>query len=239
MVACFCYYPLTSTPEDNLKAVRDEEIHQWFAIDILANGHYPSYMDRFFRENDIHLTVTEEDSELLKKYTCDFVSFSYYSSSIATCKEDGQQTAGNLVVSTKNPHLKASDWGWQIDPVGLRIMLNKMYDRTQKPVFICENGLGAHDIMEDGLIHDPYRIDYLEQHFKQIDEAIDDGVDIIGYIMWGVIDIVSAGSCEMEKRYGVVYVDANNLGQGTYKRYKKDSFKWYHDFIENKHKQFN
>lgn len=112
MVACFCYYPLTSTPEDNLKAVRDEEIHQWFAIDILANGHYPSYMDRFFRENDIHLTVTEEDSELLKKYTCDFVSFSYYSSSIATCKEDGQQTAGNLVVSTKNPHLKASDWGW-------------------------------------------------------------------------------------------------------------------------------
>ena len=178
MVACFCYYPLTSTPEDNLKAVRDEEIHQWFAIDILANGHYPSYMDRFFRENDIHLTVTEEDSELLKKYTCDFVSFSYYSSSIATCKEDG-------------------------------------------------------------LIHDPYRIDYLEQHFKQIDEAIDDGVDVIGYIMWGVIDIVSAGSCEMEKRYGVVYVDANNLGQGTYKRYKKDSFKWYHDFIENKHKQFN
>lgn len=239
MVACFCYYPLTSTPEDNLKAVRDEEIHQWFAVDILANGHYPSYMDRFFRENDIHLTVTEEDSELLKKYTCDFVSFSYYSSSIATCKEDGQQTAGNLVVSTKNPHLKASDWGWQIDPVGLRIMLNKMYDRTQKPVFICENGLGAHDIMEDGLIHDPYRIDYLEQHFKQIDEAIDDGVDVIGYIMWGVIDIVSAGSCEMEKRYGVVYVDANNLGQGTYKRYKKDSFKWYHDFIENKHKQFN
>lgn len=92
---------------------------------------------------------------------------------------------------------------------------------------------------EDGFIYDPYRIDYLEQHFKQIDEAIDDGVDVIGYIMWGVIDIVSAGSCEMEKRYGVVYVDANNLGQGTYKRYKKDSFKWYHDFIENKHKQFN
>ena len=118
-------------------------------------------------------------------------------------------------------------------------MLNKMYDRTQKPVFICENGLGAHDIMEDGLIHDSYRIDYLEQHFKQIDEAIDDGVDVIGYIMWGVIDIVSAGSCEMEKRYGVVYVDANNLGQGTYKRYKKDSFRWYHDFIENEHKQFN
>ena len=144
-----------------------------------------------------------------------------------------------LLVSTKNPHLKASDWGWQIDPVGLRIMLNKMYDRTQKPVFVCENGLGAHDIMEDGLIHDLYRIDYLEQHFEQIDEAIDDGVDVIGYIMWGVIDIVSAGSCEMEKRYGVVYVDANNLGQGTYKRYKKDSFKWYHDFIENKHKQFN
>ncbi len=239
MVACFCYYPLTSSPEDNLKAVRDEEINQWFAVDVLANGHYPSYMNRFFRENDIHITMGDGDEELLKKYTCDFVSFSYYSSSIATCQEDGQQTAGNLVVSTKNPYLKASDWGWQIDPVGLRIMLNKMYDRTQKPIFISENGLGAHDVFElDGTIHDSYRIDYLKQHFEQIDEAIDDGVDVIGYIMWGIVDIVSGGSCEMEKRYGVVYVDADNLGNGTYKRYKKDSFEWYKRFIQEKHKSF-
>lgn len=239
MVACFCYYPLTSSPEDNLKAVRDEEIHQWFAVDILANGHYPSYMDRFFRENDIHLKMEEGDEALLKEYACDFVSFSYYSSSIATVQEDGQQTAGNLVVSTKNPYLKASEWGWQIDPIGLRIMLNKMYDRTQKPIFISENGLGARDqLNSDFSIHDPYRIDYLKQHFKQIEEAIDDGVDVIGYIMWGVIDIVSAGSCEMAKRYGVIYVDGDNLGNGTYKRYKKDSFKWYHNYIQAQHQQF-
>lgn len=117
----FCYYPLTSSPEDNLKVVRDEEIHQWFAVDILANGHYPSYMDRFFRENDIHLKMEEGDEALLKEYACDFVSFSYYSSSIATVQEDGQQTAGNLVVSTKNPYLKASEWGWQIDQLVLEL----------------------------------------------------------------------------------------------------------------------
>jgi len=233
MVACFCYYPLTARPEDNLKAVRDEQIHQWFAVDILANGHYPSYMDRFFRENDIHIQMEPEDEQLLRDYTSDFVSFSYYSSSIATTQETGEQTAGNLVVSTKNPYLNASEWGWQIDPIGLRIMLNKMYDRTQKPVFISENGFGARDVLEvDGSIHDPYRIEYLKQHFEQIEQAIDDGVDVLGYIMWGVIDIVSAGSCEMEKRYGVVYVDADNNGNGTYKRYKKDSFGWYKQFIE-------
>lgn len=237
MVACFCYYPLTSSPEDNLKALRDEEIHQWFCVDVLSNGYYPSYMDRFFRENNIVFDITDEDKQLLKEYTCDFVSFSYYSSSIATTKEDGQQTAGNLVVTTKNPYLKASDWGWQIDPVGLRIVLNKMYDRTHKPIFISENGLGAHDILEDGnVIHDPYRIDYLKQHFEQIDEAIEDGVDIIGYIVWGVIDIVSAGSCEMAKRYGVVYVDADDDGNGTYNRYKKDSFDWYKKYIAEKKK---
>lgn len=185
------------------------------------------------------LKMEEGDEALLKEYACDFVSFSYYSSSIATVQEDGQQTAGNLVVSTKNPYLKASEWGWQIDPIGLRIMLNKMYDRTQKPIFISENGLGARDqLNSDFSIHDPYRIDYLKQHFKQIEEAIDDGVDVIGYIMWGVIDIVSAGSCEMAKRYGVIYVDGDNLGNGTYKRYKKDSFKWYHDYIQAQHQQF-
>lgn len=238
MVACFCYYPLTPRPEDNFKAMRDEEVHQWFAVDVLANGRYPSYMDRFFRENNIEIDITDEDMYLLKTYPCDFVSFSYYSSSVATVEENSEQTAGNLVVSTKNPYLKASEWGWQIDPIGLRIMLNKMYDRTQKPIFISENGLGAHDILNDDLtINDPYRIDYLKQHFEQIDEAIDDGVDVIGYIMWGVIDIISAGSCEMGKRYGVVYVDADNNCQGTYRRYKKDSFEWYKNFIDDKHKQ--
>ena len=231
MVACFCYYPFTPSPEDNLKAVRDEQIHQWFCIDVLANGRYPSYMNRFFEENDIKIYMEDEDLQLLKDYSSDFVSFSYYSSAIATIQEDGEQTAGNLVVSTKNPYLKATEWGWQIDPIGLRIMLNKMYDRTQKPVFISENGLGARDVLKDGHIHDEYRIQYLKEHFEQIEEAIKDGVDVIGYIMWGVVDIVSAGSCEMEKRYGVIYVDADNEGNGTYNRIKKDSFDWYKNFI--------
>lgn len=111
--------------------------------------------------------------------------------------------------------------------------LNRVYDRYQKPVFISENGLGTKDVLEqDGKIHDAYRIAYLKEHFEQIKEAQKDGVDVLGYIMWGVIDIVSAGSCEMEKRYGVIYVDADNTGHGTYKRYKKDSFYWYKQFME-------
>ena len=240
MIAHTTLYPLTPNPKDILAAFNEDNFKNNFCGDVQVRGEYPTYMFRYFKDHGIDTSfITEEDKRIIKEGVIDFYTFSYYMSNCVTVDENAEKTNGNLATGAKNPYLKASDWGWQIDPVGLRIMLNKMYDRTQKPVFICENGLGAHDIMEDGLIHDPYRIDYLEQHFKQIDEAIDDGVDVIGYIMWGVIDIVSAGSCEMEKRYGVVYVDANNLGQGTYKRYKKDSFKWYHDFIENKHKQFN
>ena len=145
-----------------------------------------------------------------------------------------------MVVTTKNPYLKATEWGWQIDPVGLRVTLNKVYDRYQKPIFISENGLGSRDVLEeDKTIHDSYRIQYLKEHFEQIKEAQLDGVDILGYIMWGVIDIVSAGSCEMEKRYGVVYVDADNEGKGTYQRYKKDSFEWYKNFIKSEKERFH
>lgn len=235
MVSCFCYYPLTSRPEDNFKLVRDENIYQWFCMDVLSRGYYPSYMNRLFMENNIKLKIKDEDKELLAKNTADFVSFSYYSSSIVTV-EDTTQTAGNLVATTKNPYLKSTEWGWQIDPIGLRTTLNKVYDRYQKPVIIAENGLGAKDVLEkDNKIHDQYRIDYLNKHFEQINEAVKDGVDILAYFMWGVIDIVSAGSCEMEKRYGVIYVDADNLGNGDYCRYKKDSFYWYHNYIKKYH----
>ena len=233
MVACFCYYPLTSSPEDNLKAVRDEEINQWFAVDILANGHYPSYMDRFFRENDIHLKMEEGDEALLKEYACDFVSFSYYSSSIATVQEDGQQTAGNLVVSTKNPYLKASEWGWQIDPIGLRISCVDLYDRYRKPLFIVENGLGAKDtVEEDGSINDDYRIDYLREHIRQMYKAIEeDGVELMGYTTWAPIDLLSNSTNQMSKRYGFIYVDVDDYGNGTYKRSKKKSYDWYKEVI--------
>ena len=232
MVACFCYYPYSCMPEDNLKQVIDENTNTWFCADVLSRGYYPSYMQRFFDERNIEFEITEEDKRLLKENTCDFVSFSYYQSSVASTQEK-EKTAGNLVVTTKNPYLQANEWGWQIDPVGLRITLNRVYDRYQKPVFISENGLGYRDVLtEDGKIHDDYRIDYLAKHFEQIKEAQKDGVDVLGYIMWGVIDIVSAGSCEMEKRYGCVYVDADNLGNGSYKRIKKDSFEWYRNFIK-------
>ncbi|MCI1911439.1 MAG: glycoside hydrolase family 1 protein [Schleiferilactobacillus harbinensis] len=232
MVACFCYYPLTSSPEDNLELVRDEEVNQWYCMDILAKGKYPYYAQPFFDKHHVTFEITEEDRKVLKENTVDFVSFSYYSSSICTVKENSTQTAGNLVVTTKNPYLKATEWGWQIDPIGLRTTLHKVYDRYEKPVIISENGLGARDQLEaNGAVHDPYRIEYFKEHFKQIIAAKNEGVDVRAYMAWGIIDIVSAGSCEMDKRYGVIYVDADNDGHGTYKRYKKDSFNWYHNFI--------
>lgn len=233
MVSCFCYYPLTPSPEDNLELVKDEEVNQWYCMDILARGEYPYYAQPFFDKHAVHFEITNEDKKLLKENTCDFVSFSYYSSSICTVAENQSQTAGNLVVTTKNPYLEASEWGWQIDPVGLRTTLHKVYDRYNKPVMIAENGFGARDKMEaDTSVHDQYRIDYFKAHFKEILKAKQEGVDVRAYISWGIIDIVSAGSCEMDKRYGVVYVDADNEGHGSYKRYKKDSFYWYRDFIK-------
>lgn len=231
MVSCFCYYPYSCRPEDNLKMVLEENVNTWFCMDVLARGEYPSYMHKFFEKRGIDFEITDEDLSVLKENTADFVSFSYYQSSVSTV-EEMEKTAGNLVVTTKNPYLKATEWGWQIDPIGLRVTLNKVYDRYQKPVFISENGLGYRDIFEDGTVHDEYRIEYLKQHFEQIKLAVEDGVDCLGYIMWGIIDIVSAGSCEMNKRYGVIYVDADNEGNGTYKRYKKDSFEWYKKFMK-------
>lgn len=237
MVSCFCYYPLTPKPEDNLKLVKEEQINQWFCSDVLMQGEYPYYMHSFFEKNSVDLDITAEDRQILKEYTCDFVSFSYYSSSVVTT-EEAEKTAGNLVVTAKNPYLKASDWGWQIDPIGMRTTLNKVYDRYRKPVIIAENGFGAKDQLEaDGTIHDSYRIDYFKEHFAEIVKARDiDQVNVIAYIAWGIIDIVSAGSCEMDKRYGVIYVDADNEGNGDYRRYKKDSFYWYRSFIEKNKK---
>lgn len=232
MVACFCYYPMSAKPEENLKLVKEEQINQWFATDVLVNGSYPYYMKSFFKKHNVNLDFSEEEKHLLADYPCDFMSFSYYSSSVISIDEV-EKTAGNLVVTTKNPYLKSSDWGWQIDPVGLRTTLNKAYDRYKKPIIISENGFGAKDILtSDYKVHDDYRIEYFKSHFDEIIKARDlDDVDVIAYIAWGIIDIVSAGSCEMDKRYGVVYVDADNYGQGTYRRYKKDSFEWYKAFI--------
>ena len=167
-----------------------------------------------------------------KNNTVDFVSFSYYFTQVSTANEDLAKTDGNLVIANKNPYLPSSEWGWQSDSTGLRITLNQMYDRYHKPLFVAENGLGATDVVEDGKVHDLYRIEYLKEHVKAMKEAIIDGVNLIGYTWWGIIDLVSCGSIEMSKRYGMIYVDADDEGNGTFNRIRKDSFYFYKDCIE-------
>jgi 6-phospho-beta-glucosidase len=173
----------------------------------------------------------------MKEGTVDFISFSYYSSRATSTDPEVQQKQkgrGNAVfASVKNPYLKASEWGWQIDPVGLRVTLNTLYDRYQKPLFIVENGLGANDVVEaDGSIHDTYRIDYMRAHIVEMLKAVnEDGIPLMGYTMWGPIDIVSASTGEMKKRYGFIYVDKQNDGSGTLARSRKDSFYWYKKVI--------
>ena len=175
--------------------------------------------------------ITDEVPVLLNnlKKVVDYIGFSYYSTSVATVKADAKKTASNLESAVKNPYLKANDWGWQIDPVGLRIVLNELWDRYHKPLWIVENGLGAIDnVEEDGSIHDPYRIDYMKQHIIEMKKAVDeDGVDLMGYMPWGCIDVVSAGTGEMRKRYGFIYVDMDDDGNGDLHRARKDSFYWY------------
>ena len=228
-------YPLTSMPADVLKAMEQDRQNLFFA-DVHARGEYPTYMNRFFKENDIKLNITDEDKDILKN-TVDFISFSYYMSSCATADpEKNLKGKGNLIGGVPNPYLKASDWGWQIDPEGLRYILNLLYDRYQKPLFIVENGLGAFDELitdENGnkTVNDDYRITYLNDHLVQVAEAIEDGVEVMGYTTWGCIDLVSASTAELRKRYGFIYVDRNDDGTGTLDRYKKKSFNWYKEVI--------
>ena len=233
MIARFCHYPATCNPVDNLEQLHDEQYDNWFYTDVMAGGKYPAYMNRYFKAKHVNVVFADGDEELLADNTVDFVAFSYYFTQVSTAETGWEKTNGNLVCANKNPYLKASVWGWQIDPTGLRITLNQLYDRYHKPLFIAENGLGAEDVLEkDGTVHDPYRIEYLKEHVQAIGEALEDGVDVFGYTMWGIIDLVSCGSVEMSKRYGVIYVDADDEGKGTFDRYKKDSFYWYQECIE-------
>lgn len=232
MIARFVPYPLNCRPENMLLALETERNDNLFFTDVMARGYYPGYIKRLFKQKNISIKMEEGDEELLKEYTSDIVSFSYYFSSVVATEKDLEKTDGNLTSTKVNSYLKRSEWGWQIDPIGLRIALNVIYDRYQKPVFIAENGLGAKDVLEaDGTIHDPYRIAYIREHIKAMSEAIEDGVDLIGYTMWGIIDLVSSGTIQMSKRYGMVYVDCDDEGNGTFKRYKKDSFEWYKKVI--------
>lgn len=235
MIAMMPVYALTSDPQDQLLAQKNWQLKQWYCADVQCRGSYGNYCIPFWKKNNIQLNITDKDRKILKEGTVDFFSLSYYQTNCVTTHDNGAKASGNLLGGNKNPYLKSSEWGWQIDPEGLRFTLNEIYDRYQLPIIIVENGLGANDkLNEDGTIHDNYRIDYLREHIQAMRDTIDkDNVDLFGYTMWGCIDLVSASTGEMSKRYGFVYVDSDNEGNGTFRRYKKDSFYWFKKVIEN------
>ncbi len=234
MIAGSMTYPFTPNPKD----VRDTQVRMqmsnWFCGDVQVRGHYPHYAKRYFKDNHIDVRMEPGDEEILAKGTVDFYSFSYYMSSCASVDPEALKGSGNMFTGIVNPYLKASDWGWQIDPEGLRIYLNEVYGRYEIPLMIVENGLGVNDVRaEDGHFHDDYRINYLRDHIKAMEQAIEDGVELMGYTMWGCTDLVSASTGEMKKRYGFVYVDRDNDGNGDFHRERKDSFFWYKKVIES------
>ena len=238
MIGCMLaggnYYPYTCAPEDVWESMRRDR-DNYFFIDVQSRGAYPEYALRRMEREGVMPVMEPGDAEILRENTVDYITFSYYSSRCASTDPEvaGNQTAGNVFASVKNPYLKASEWDWQIDPLGLRITLNALYDRYQKPLFIVENGLGAKDTVEaDGSIHDPYRIDYMRAHIRAMADAVAlDGVPLMGYLAWGCIDLVSASTGEMAKRYGMIYVDKQDDGTGTLARSRKDSFYWYKKVI--------
>ena len=234
MVLSMPVYPLTPSPDD-MVAVMDADHANLVYGDVHTRGVYPGYFLRALHDKGIELDITDEDRETLTN-TVDFVSFSYYMS-IAETGDPAKKVAGegNIMGGVPNPTLPASEWGWQIDPIGLRVVLNQFWDRWQKPLFIVENGLGARDelVEVDGVktVIDDYRIAYLNDHLVQVGEALRDGVDVLGYTSWGCIDIVSASTAQLSKRYGFIYVDRNDDGSGSLERYRKKSFDWYSEVI--------
>lgn len=228
MILAVPRYPLTSDPQDALAAMAASHEDYTFG-DVHVRGSYPGYFLRKLKELGVELEMTDADKEDLK-HTVDYVSFSYY---MSVCESANQEAGGegNIIGGVPNPTLKASEWGWQIDPVGLRIILNDYWDRWQKPLFIVENGLGANDQLINETVEDDYRIDYLNDHLVQVGEAIEDGVEVLGYTSWGPIDLVSASTAQMSKRYGFIYVDRNDDGSGSLERYRKKSFDWYKQVI--------
>ena len=228
MILAVPRYPLTPDPQDALAAMAASHEDYTFG-DVHVRSTYPGYFLRKLKELGVELEMTDADKEDLK-HTVDYVSFSYY---MSVCESANQEAGGegNIIGGVPNPTLKASEWGWQIDPVGLRIILNDYWDRWQKPLFIVENGLGANDQLINETVEDDYRIDYLNDHLVQVGEAIEDGVEVLGYTSWGPIDLVSASTAQMSKRYGFIYVDRNDDGSGSLERYRKKSFDWYKQVI--------
>lgn len=236
MMAYVPVYPLTCNPEDLMASMKVMN-RRFFYSDIHARGEIPTYALKYWEKNQFKIEYTEEELAVLKEGIVDYIGFSYYMSSVVTTlpevKGDVIKDFPNAKL-TSNPYVSTSDWGWQIDPVGLRYVLNQVYERYNLPMFIVENGFGAYDRIEkNGEIVDDYRIEYLQKHMEQMKLAIkEDGVELMGFTPWGIIDIVSFGSGEMEKRYGMIHVDRDNSGKGTLRRRKKNSFNWYQKVIE-------
>lgn len=225
-------YPATAKPGDVLAAL-NKNLMNYYCADVQAKGEYPKLILAYFKRHNYQIDMTDEELKDIRENTVDFISFSYYMSMLAAEDEDGlEMTAGNTVVGGKNPYLKSTDWGWTVDPIGLRISLIELYDRYQKTLFVVENGMGAKDVLEqDGSVHDDYRIEYFKEHISEMKKAVDTGVDLLGYTSWAPIDSVSASTSQMSKRYGFIYVDQDDEGNGTLNRYKKDSFTWYQHVI--------
>ncbi len=225
-------YPETCNPDDILLAQADNR-NNFFYSDVQILGKYPKHVLNYLKKNDMEIEMIEGDEAILKSYTADFLSFSYYMSMVQSIHaHQREKVGGNLVTGVKNPYLPISEWGWQVDPKGLRVAMIDLYDRYGLPLWIVENGIGAYDKIEaDGTIIDDYRIDYFQTHFEQIAMAIEQGVECMGYTSWGCIDIVSASTSQMTKRYGFIYVDLDDLNNGTGQRMKKKSFDWYKKVI--------
>lgn len=235
MLAGTCTYPLTCDPQDMLHTQAKSLNDFWYCGDVMVRGSYPYYAKKMWSQDGVDLDCTDQDLEELEKGTVEFFTLSYYGSSCATThegvKKDG---AGNLTIGYKNEYIRYSEWGWGMDPDGLRYYLNEIYGRYQLPIMIVENGLGASDILEkDKTVHDPYRIDYVREHIKAMAGAIEDGVDVVAYTPWGCIDLISGSTGEMKKRYGFIYVDLDDEGNGSGDRYRKDSFFWYKEVISS------
>ena len=234
MICFITSYPLTCNPDDIVKNQEAMREMNWYCSDVMVRGEYPAYSKRLWERKGISIRMEDGDLEILREGTVDFYTFSYYMSNCITVDPNAEGISGNIGTGVKNPYLEASDWGWQIDPKGLRYTLNEIYDRYRIPLMVVENGLGAYDEKgEDGIVHDTYRIEYLRRHIEQMKEAVRDGVDLMGYTPWGCIDLVSASTGEMAKRYGFIYVNKFDDGTGDLTREKKESFDWYKKVIES------
>ena len=236
MIAGCSVYPLTSDPEDVMAAYTYFQNEFCYCGDTMVRGEYPSFAPRIWKQYGVDLNISEEDRKDLKEGKTDFIAFSYYFSNCVTTHESEQPAMRRWnCFDVKNPYIGASDWGWQIDPKGFKFLLHLINDRYQKPILDIENGLGAYDVVaEDGAIHDDYRISYHREHIRSMMEAVEEGVHLIGYTVWGILDLVSFGTGQMDKRYGMVYVDMDDQGNGTLARKKKDSFYWYQKVIASR-----